>query len=158
MAVGLDIAPPDIFATGKLGFGVIGIDFIRGENGNPDKPYHHQTGQQVNANIYVLPPRTSSPFLSLSRNSVRLLFMPKVLHPHIMSQPDVCGGSPCIKGTRITVRTIVVYVLHQGIAPEDLLSYYPHLSLATIYDALAYYYDNREELDAEIADNNTLDP
>lgn len=84
--------------------------------------------------------------------------MPKVVHPHIMSQPDLCGGSPCVKGTRITVRTIVVYVLHHGLAPEDLLSYYPHLSLATIYDALAYYYDNREELDADMAATDTLDP
>ncbi len=84
--------------------------------------------------------------------------MPKVVHPHIMSQPDLCGGSPCVKGTRITVRTIVVYVLHHGLAPEDLLSYYPHLSLATIYDSLAYYYDNREELDADMAANDTLDP
>ena len=79
--------------------------------------------------------------------------MPSVLHPHICSQPDICGGSPCIKGTRIPVRTLVVYALHYGLTPEDLLSYYPHLTLAMIYDALAYYYDNREELDADMAAN-----
>ena len=84
--------------------------------------------------------------------------MPKVLHPHIASDPKVCGGSPCIKGTRVTVRTVVVYALHYGISPEDLLGYYPHLSLASIYDALSYYYDNREEIDAEIAANQALDP
>jgi len=84
--------------------------------------------------------------------------MPKVLHPHIVSDPAVCGGSPRIKGTRIAVRTVTVYMLHHGVSPEDLLGYYPHLSLASIYDALSYYYDNREEIDAEIAANQALDP
>ncbi len=80
--------------------------------------------------------------------------MPKVLHPHIITQSDICGGSPCIKGTRVPVRTIVVYILHHGLTPEDLLSYYPHLSLAAIYDSLAYYYDNREDVDSDIAAND----
>jgi uncharacterized protein (DUF433 family) len=39
-----------------------------------------------------------------------------------------------------------------------LLGYYPQLSLAAIYDALSYYYDNREEIDAEIAANAALEP
>ncbi len=84
--------------------------------------------------------------------------MPKVLHPHIVSDSAICGGSPRIKGTRITVRTIAVYVLHQGVTPEDLLGYYPHLTFAAVYDALSYYYDNRDEIDAEIAANQALDP
>ena len=84
--------------------------------------------------------------------------MPKVLHPHIVSDSAICGGSPSIKGTRITVRTIAVYVLHHGVTPEDLLGYYPHLKLAAIYDALSYYYDNREEIDAEIAANQAVEP
>ncbi|MBI3726337.1 DUF433 domain-containing protein [bacterium] len=84
--------------------------------------------------------------------------MPKVLHPHITSDPAICGGSPCIEGTRISVRTIVVYALHHGVSPETPLSYYPHLSLAAIYDALSYYYDNRADIDDEIAANAALEP
>jgi len=84
--------------------------------------------------------------------------MPKVLHPHITSAPTICGGSPCLAGTRITVRTIVVYALRYGISPEELLTYYPHVSLAAIYDALSYYYDNREEIERDIAANDALDP
>ena len=84
--------------------------------------------------------------------------MPKVLHPHIVSDPDTCGGSPRIVGTRIPVRTIIVYVLHHGINPEELLSYYPQISLAAIYDALSYYYDHRDEVDAEITTNGGLEP
>ncbi len=83
--------------------------------------------------------------------------MPKVLHPHITSDPAVCGGSPRIAGSRFSVQTIVEYVLHQGVTPEELHATFPHLTLAAIYDALAYYYDNREEVDAEIKADADLD-
>jgi len=82
--------------------------------------------------------------------------MPKVLHPHITNDPAVCGGSPCITGTRFSVRVIVGYILHQGLTPEALQADFPHLSLAAIYDALSYYYDHREEIDAEIKANDEL--
>ena len=99
-----------------------------------------------------------SRFLLIRSNSARLSAMPRVLHPHIISDFHLCGGSPRIEGSRIPVRTIVVYVLHHGTTPEALLGYYPQLSLAAIYDALSYYYDNREEIDAEIAANAALEP
>lgn len=83
--------------------------------------------------------------------------MPKVLHPHITSDPAVCGGSPRIAGSRFSVQIVVEYVLHQGVTPEELHATFPHLSLAAIYDALAYYYDNREEVDAEIKADADLD-
>lgn len=83
--------------------------------------------------------------------------MSKVAHPHISSSPGVCGGSPCLTGTRMPVRLVVGYVLHQGMTPEELLATFPHLSLAAIYDALAYYYDNRDEVDAEIKADAELD-
>ena len=84
--------------------------------------------------------------------------MPKVLHPHITSDPAICGGSPCIAGTRIAVRIIVTYILRHGVPPEELLTYYPHVSLAAIYDALSYYYDNREEIERDIAANDAPEP
>lgn len=52
----------------------------------------------------------------------------------------------------------MVYVLHHGTTPEALLGYYPQLSLAAIYDALSYYYDNREVIDGEIAEQASLEP
>ena len=82
--------------------------------------------------------------------------MPKVLHPHITSDPAVCGGSPCIAGTRFSVRVVVSNVLRLGLTPEELQADFPHLSLAAIYDALSYYYDNRDDVDAEIKANDEL--
>lgn len=82
--------------------------------------------------------------------------MPKVMHPHITNNPDVCGGSSAITGTRFSVRVVVGYILHQGLTPEELHAAFPHLTLAAIYDTLAYYYDNREEIDAEFKEHDTL--
>ena len=79
--------------------------------------------------------------------------MPAVVHPHITIDQKICGGSPRIEGTRITVRTIVIYALHHGQTPEELLMHYPHISPASIYDALSYYYDNREAIDKDIVEH-----
>lgn len=84
--------------------------------------------------------------------------MATIAHPHITTNPNICGGSPCIAGTRIPLRVIVTYVLRHGVSPEELLAYYPQVSLAAIYDALSYYYDNREEIERDIAANDALAP
>jgi uncharacterized protein (DUF433 family) len=35
-------------------------------------------------------------------------------HPYIVSEKDLCGGSPVIRGTKFPVRSVVNYVLRQG--------------------------------------------
>lgn len=68
-------------------------------------------------------------------------------HPYITGRAGVQGGEPAIRRTRIPVRTVVQYVLRQGITPEALVKEFPHLSLAAVYDALSFYYDHRALLD-----------
>ena len=47
------------------------------------------------------------------------------------------------------IKVVEVVLDHvQGNSPEHIHEEYPHLSLAQIYAALAYYYDNRQEIDA----------
>jgi uncharacterized protein (DUF433 family) len=77
----------------------------------------------------------------------------KVRHPHIVSRKGYCGGSPVIAGTRFPVRAVVNYVLRQGMAPEELVAEFRHLTLAQIHDALSYYYDYQGEVDRDIAAN-----
>lgn len=74
----------------------------------------------------------------------------EVSHPHIVRTPGLCGGRPVIHGTRFPVSSVVYYILHEGMTPEELLREFSHLSLAQVYDALAYYYDNREAVDEEM--------
>ena len=68
----------------------------------------------------------------------------------LVSSPDVCGGRLRIDGTRITVNQIVV-LYKQGCNAEDIADEYPHLTLAQVYAALAYYYANQDEIEADLA-------
>lgn len=55
----------------------------------------------------------------------------------ITSDPDVCGGKPCIRGMRIRVSD-VVGLLAGGMSRESILSGYLYLEAADINAALAY--------------------
>jgi uncharacterized protein (DUF433 family) len=63
------------------------------------------------------------------------------------------ADSLVIAGMRFPVRSVVFYILKIGLTPEELVEKFPHLSLAQIYDALAYYYDNRSEIEQDILEN-----
>jgi uncharacterized protein (DUF433 family) len=68
----------------------------------------------------------------------------------LVRSPDVCGGRLRINGTRVTVNQLVVWY-KQGYTPEEITDQYPHLTLAQVYTALAYYHANREEIEVELA-------
>jgi uncharacterized protein (DUF433 family) len=61
------------------------------------------------------------------------------------------GGRAWIAGANTKVSEIVLDKLAWGWNPEEMCLQHPHLSLAQIHAALAYYYDHQAELDAEIA-------
>jgi uncharacterized protein (DUF433 family) len=82
----------------------------------------------------------------------------KIRHPYIISEKDLCGGSPVIRGTKFPVRSVVNYVLRQGISPEELVREFSHLTLAQVYDALSYYYDHKEAVERDLLDNSETDP
>ncbi len=77
----------------------------------------------------------------------------KTEHPYVVRVRGVCGGRPVIKDTRIPVWLIVGW-LKDGRSPEQIQKeIYPHLSLAQLYDALSFYYDHQQEVEADIAAN-----
>ncbi len=55
----------------------------------------------------------------------------------ISAHPDICGGRPVVRGTRITVPTVLEF-LAAGDSPEDLLDEYPSLARADIQACLDY--------------------
>lgn len=72
-------------------------------------------------------------------------------YTHIARDPEVCGGLPCIQGTRVRVLDIVT--LHRrGLTPVEILDSYDHLTLGQVHAALAYYYDHKGEVDAQFAE------
>ena len=57
-----------------------------------------------------------------------------------------------IAGTRVRVQDI--YALHQdGQSPESIIEALPHLSLAQVCAALAYFYEHRDEILREIQED-----
>jgi uncharacterized protein (DUF433 family) len=67
----------------------------------------------------------------------------------LVRSPDICGGRLRIEGTRMTVNQVVVWY-KQGYTPEEIADQYPHLTLAQVYTALAYYHANREEIESDL--------
>ena len=57
--------------------------------------------------------------------------MEYLLYKNIISNPDICNGKPTIKGTRITVQTVMSFVL-AGDTGEDVLEGYPRIRLDDI--------------------------
>src|SRR6266702_7465510 len=68
----------------------------------------------------------------------------------IARTPGIKGGTPHIAGTGVTVRTVARWY-KLGLSPEEIASEIPHLSLAQVYTALAYYHANRAEMEAQMA-------
>lgn len=75
-----------------------------------------------------------------------------VLTNHIEMTPGVLGGQPRIAGTRIAVVDVVLCVVHAGVSVEEMPSYFARpLTLAQVHAALAFYYDNVQLIEDEIA-------
>jgi uncharacterized protein (DUF433 family) len=63
--------------------------------------------------------------------------------------PDVMGGKPCIRGTRVTVGTIVG-LLSKGHLQEEILKLYPYLKQEDISQALGYAAWRSEEREVRL--------
>lgn len=74
--------------------------------------------------------------------------------PGIESNPEVCGGEPCIVRTRIPV-WLLVRARQLGKSEADLLHAYPSLRAEDLANAWAYARANREEIERQISENET---
>lgn len=55
----------------------------------------------------------------------------------ITANPEVCGGRPCIRGTRVRVKD-VLDLLAAGATREEILADYPYLEEGDITAALEF--------------------
>jgi len=60
-----------------------------------------------------------------------------VWQEYLASDPAICGGQLCAKGTRVPV-TVILDSLAEGATREEILSSYPSLGVSHIDAALAY--------------------
>ncbi len=63
--------------------------------------------------------------------------MDKQFRDRVVMDPRICGGKPCIRGTRIPV-AIILASLAEGMSAEEIIEHYPHISPEDIRAALAY--------------------
>jgi uncharacterized protein (DUF433 family) len=63
---------------------------------------------------------------------------------YIVSDKTICGGQPVIRGTRITLRTILAS-LAEGDSIEDILKAFPTLSTEAVRAVIAYAASSAEE-------------
>ncbi len=66
-------------------------------------------------------------------------------HRIVSAEDSDIHGGPHIEGSRITVRDVHARVEHRGLTPERVAERYD-LDIADIYEALAYYHSNPEEM------------
>ena len=55
----------------------------------------------------------------------------------VSSDPKVCGGEPCIRGTRIHV-AVILDSLVDGLTPTEIVDHYPPLTEEDVRAAVAY--------------------
>lgn len=73
--------------------------------------------------------------------------MPTLAAPHIwLDEREVAW----VDETNTKVREIALDVIAHGWSPKEIHLNHPHLTLAQIHAALAFYYDHKSDLDAEI--------
>jgi uncharacterized protein (DUF433 family) len=71
---------------------------------------------------------------------------------HIETDAGKCGGKPVIAGTRIRVWDVYVYHERLGKSPDEIVRAYPHITLADVHAALAYYWDHKNQIDQQMRD------
>ncbi|MCR9098930.1 MAG: DUF433 domain-containing protein [bacterium] len=68
----------------------------------------------------------------------------------IKFDPARMGGKPCLRGTRVTVGT-VVGLLASGYTKQDILAAYPYLETEDITEALQYAAWRAQEMEPPLA-------
>lgn len=74
----------------------------------------------------------------------------------IVKTPGTCGGRARVADHRVPVSSVYRWFL-SGRTPEDILGKYDGLNLAQIYAAIAYAVANRDEIGAEMAEEDRLE-
>jgi uncharacterized protein (DUF433 family) len=75
---------------------------------------------------------------------------------NIEQTPGTCGGKPRIAGTRIKVSLVATLSERNRMTPDEIVEAYPHLTLAQVHAALAYYWDHRDEIEQEIREEQSF--
>ena len=82
--------------------------------------------------------------------------MATVENKHIEVTVGVRGGRACIAGTHVRVQDIVACHEFQGMSADEIVAGYPQITLADLYAALSYYHDHRDEVRAQMSEDEAF--
>jgi uncharacterized protein (DUF433 family) len=63
---------------------------------------------------------------------------------HITRDPDICGGAPVVRGTRVTLRTLLAS-LAEGCEEEEILRNFPAVTREDLRAVIAFAAASAEE-------------
>lgn len=75
---------------------------------------------------------------------------------HIAKTADVRGGKACITGRRIRVMDVVALHEQRGHSPDEFVEMFPAITPGDVHAALAYYFDNRADIEADFKHDEEL--
>ena len=78
----------------------------------------------------------------------------EVTYPHIEKTEG--SSARLVRLPRIRVAQIVIDYRNHGWSADEICIHYPHLKLAEVHCALAYYFDHQAEIDGEIEEEQQL--
>ncbi len=70
----------------------------------------------------------------------------------IYRNPKIRGGRPCIVGTGLRVLDVVMSMQFGERSPEQIAEDF-QVTLGQVHAALAYYYENQDEIDTDIRED-----
>lgn len=73
----------------------------------------------------------------------------------IVSNPKIRGGRPVLAGTSLRVLDIAVQKVFHRQTPDEITQHF-QISLPQVYAALAYYYQHKPEIDADIREQDKI--
>ena len=77
--------------------------------------------------------------------------MAATAYRYLVNLPGVCGGKTIIEGTRIGVQDVIGLLQNGETVDSILVTCFPTLTKAQVYECLAYYEDHRGEIDTLVA-------
>lgn len=77
--------------------------------------------------------------------------MVTVSREHIEIVQGAGGPKTRIAGHRIRVQDVVHWYETMGLSVDEILEHFPTITPSDVHAAMAYYWDHRDEIEAEIA-------
>jgi uncharacterized protein (DUF433 family) len=82
--------------------------------------------------------------------------MPSVSKEHIEIVEGAGGPKARIAGSRIRVMDVATWHENMGMTADEIANEFPTITLADVYAALAYYWDNRAAIEEAMTAEDTF--